>query len=358
MSIILHSKRRFRGLFASYALETTRKRVRTNRGKERNAGGLSRLIANLIPVLALACSPVPPHPEISPPVDGFSVDLAEAHLDAMSELSPRLPGSEADQAVRSYLIREFGLAGAEAQWIPEGGRDHLLAEVRGAFEDRVLLVAPYSLMGSNEWVDDSGAALFLELVRYFSRHPPLYTLQFALADTRPAGFSDVPRGAEAPEGGLGAAGAVETREWVSEAGRSLAGAMADRSESSGIRAVIAFEPRAGSHPRMARDLKSHPVYRSIFWQSAAALGYEDVFSPDAGWSSTEGLQTAFQGQGLGRVLALVDERIARAELHEGLGRPGLGDERGPVGLEPTGRVTIEALTRLMRRFEKMDAFSQ
>ena len=145
---------------------------------------------------------------------------------------------------------------------------------------------------------------------------------------------------------------------VAEAGESLASGLEAIGELEGLRAVIAFEPRAGSASRMARDLRSHPVFRSVFWETAAELGHGAFFPPDAGWSSPQRFQGAFEARGLSQVLALVDETIARAELQAGLGaRSGPQNARG-VGLGPVGSVTLEALSRLMRRFERVDAFSE
>ena len=53
------------------------------------------------------------------------------------------------------------------------------------------------------------------------------------------------------------------------------------------------------------------------------------------------------------VLALVEETLARPERASELG----GEARSPESLASVGRVTIEALDRIMHRLSRIDAFS-
>jgi len=285
--------------------------------------------------------------------------MVRAHLENLAGLGPRLPGSKADEAARGYLKREFRLAGAKTRILEAGEYHHLMAEIPGVSEDGILLVAPYSVLGSEEWLDDSGAVLLLELTRVLASSSPPYTVRIALAYTRPepgeSAVEGIPGAVSEPSRAMRSARA---REQVIEAGESLADALDADGRLDGLRAVIAFEPRAGGVPRMARDLRSHPVFRSVFWEAAAALGHGDVFPPDAGWRSPPGLQGAFQARGLGLVLALVDESTARAELQAGLAGAAVMGSAEAQGVEPIGSVTLEALSRLMRRFERVDAFSE
>jgi hypothetical protein len=288
--------------------------------------------------------------------------MVRAHLENLADLGPRLPGSEADRTARAYLRREFRQAGAETEILEAGEYHHLLAEIPGASQDGVLLVAPYSALGGDAWVDDSGAVLLLELTRVLASPPPPYTVLIALAYVRPRAVAVVRTAGESPSGAIGGRaspnGSALAREQVTLAGESLASALEADGQLDGLRAVIAFEPRAGGVPRMARDLRSHPVFRSVFWEAAAALGHGDSFPPDAGWRSPPGLQGAFQARGLGLVLALVDETTARAELQGSLGENGEVGAADAWGVEPLGSVTLEALSRLMGRFERVDAFAE
>lgn len=330
--------------------------------KKRRMGNPLRVsVACFGSALALACSSLPPHPKIAPTAVGFSDGLVQTHLENLMDLGPRLPGSEADLAARRYLDREFRLAGARLEELEGGADRHFFATIPGSSEDTVLLVAAYSVLGSDAWVDDSGAVLLLELTRVLARDTPPYTVQLALAYTQPVADSgafdgEVVRDVEDETSSLNDGDLA--RRSVREAGDSLASALEASGRLERLRAVIAFEPRAGSAPRMARDLRSHPIFRAVFWEAAAELGYGDSFPSDGGWRSPSGLQEAFRARGLSQILALVDETTARAELQAR--REEFGVARGGFarGVEPIGSVTLEALARLMRRFERIDAFSE
>ena len=319
---------------------------------------LAGLVAYLFMALALACSPLPPHPEPAKLDVGFSDEMASAHLMNLASLGPRIPNSKADEMARRYLVREFRLAGADVETLTQGEAHHLVARLSGASQDVILLVAPYSALGSDDWVDLSGAVLLLELARVLAGDPLPYTIMFALGDTRPEPSEVGPDGT-ARRGAAAAAEPNESeraRQLVTEAGESLAVGLESEGGLDRLRAVVVFEPRTGAAPRMARDLRSHPVFRAVFWESAAALGYESSFPVDAGWRSPQGLQIAFQSRGIGQVLTLIDETTARAELRASLDAPSLAGE-SQAGLAPLGQVTLEALSRLVRRFERVDAFS-
>ena len=307
--------------------------------------------AGLSLVLWLACSGVPALPDLDEGGAEFSDGLAAAHLDALSSLSPRWPGSREDRRARKYLARAFEAVGAVLVRGDGGGDGPLIAEVRGRSEDVVLLLACYGVLGSSEWVDDSGLALLIELARlYAAEPPPPYTIRFALAEVRPPVVA-------AGEGAEGAwrpvKDAAEARRRVVASGRELAAALAPSLVAAAPRFVVAFEPRAEAGGRIARDLRSHPIIRNVFWETAARLNYANTFSKESGWSSPAGLHGAFSPLARGRVLALVDERLARPELSERTLPTGSSPA---VSLAPIGRVTLASVARLMRRFEKIDAF--
>jgi len=244
--------------------------------------------------------------------------------------------------------------------LEEGDQRHLVAEREGVSSDVVLLVAAYPALQSDVWIDDSGAALLLEFARVLGSPRPPYTLRFALAETRP---EQVPSsGGPSVEDPVWRPilTPVEARERLSEAGHSLARAIEAAGQTSRIRAVIVFDTSSqATRLRFARDLRSHPEFRRLFWQSGAELGFDSMFPPDGNWTSPDSLHLGFRKRSMDRVLALV---------HEGDGDFDLGDVdpattrvSGEVSAEifdSVGVVSVEALTKLMRRFEKVDAFSR
>jgi hypothetical protein len=305
-------------------------------------------------VLALGCSAVPPHPKIGSIEQGFSSRLARAHLVSLDGLYPRFPGSRDDTIVRSYLMREFHRVGAKTAESAEGDRRHLIAELKGVSKDVILLVAPYPALESRVWIDDSSAVLLLEFARVFGADRLPYTLRFALAETRPIRI--IPTGitpsADPTWKALVSAGAARRR--VSEAGRSLARAIEAEGGTGRIRAVITFDTSVRSGRPIARDLRSHPEFRKVFWQSASELGFDSTFPPESDWASPESLHLGFRERSMDRVLALVDETRTSADP---IPTATLA-EFSPGSFESIGAVTAEALLRLMRRFQKVDAFSR
>lgn len=343
-------------------------RIGTVAGWTGRTGPWAGLLLVLV-ILVSGCSAGPPPlPDLDVPEDRFSTALAQAHLDALASLGPRWPGSRADELARDYLTRAFRRSGATVETLESGDRRHLVAGIEGESADLLLLVAPYPLLGPAEWVDDAGAVLLLELARLLGAAPPPYTVRLALAETRPRrseggrGEEDEPAEREEDEPAEGEAAWIpvergaEARERVEAAGRDLAAAIGPSGllGPGALRAVIAFEPRARAELRFARDLRSHPVFRDVFWETAGVLGYEQAFPPNAGWSSPGGLHAGLGALESDLVLALAAEGADAPELAAAL----RGAEVSALGLEPLGRVTVEALARLMRRFEKVDAFGR
>lgn len=293
-------------------------------------------------VLGIACGGVPTHPVVDERVDGFSPRRARAHYVALAGLGSRLPGSEAAVRARTYVERELRWAGAE--WVgPDSGdasADHpVLAWLPGASEERVLVAAPWAPALGRTGPDDAGVATLLELARALARQPRPYTVGIAIAIVAPS------------EESVGGARAATQR-----AGEVLVEALAADPGLDALRAVLVLEPRIGASGGIARDLRSHPVFRDLFWRTAARLGHHERFPEDGGWATPEGIQGAFLSAGYGRVLALVDERpLAPSPRTRGTERAVLPE---PGAFEPVGEVVHSGLLQLMERLVRVDAFSR
>jgi hypothetical protein len=306
-------------------------------------------------LLAIACSALPPSPRLGGLSNQFSGEAAQAHAVSLAALGPRLPGSRADELARRYLTREFRASGARVRVAVDGELRHLVAEIPGDSPDALLLVAAYPDLERDEWIGDSGAALLLELARVLSQQRPRYTLQFALAETRPAA-GDVQAtqvGQKRSRIWLPVDSRMKARSRIVAAGESLARALVAEADLERLRGVLVFDAPARPGLRIARDLRSHPVYRDVFWQSASALGFESTFPSDGGWASPLSLHLGLRGRSIDPVVALVDEAWARPEL-----------EAQPVLLahsastfESLGLVTLEAVGRIMHRLARVDAFA-
>lgn len=320
---------------------------------------------------ALGCrSALPPHPVVEGLDEGFSSQLLEAQKSTLDGLFPRVPGSPADSIARGYLKREFELTGADVRFLEDAGRRHLLAELEGRSADVILLVAAYPALESTQWIDDSGSAVLLELARVLGARERAYTFEFALAEVRPQRADLVGvggRDAMSGDGGMPAdadsgdaepawtpiPSRADARTGLADAGESLARAIEGEGRSARIRAVIVIDVARSDGLRIARDLRSHPGFRTVFWESAADLGFSSTFPDEAAWDSPESLHLGFRERGMDRVLALVE---AEASPDLAAFESVASEESG--SLDSVGLVSLEALGRLMRRFEKVDAFAQ
>ena len=304
--------------------------------------------------LALGCMPVPPHPQIDSLEEGFSGRLATAHMESLAGLYPRLPGSENDEIARAYLTREFRGVNAKTRVLANGDRRQLVAEFQGVSDDVVLLVAAYPALESGVWIDDSGAALLLEFARVMGSPRPPYTLVLALAETRPVLISRPDDQSGENSSWQPIPTPLEAQGLLAEAGRSLAEAIEAEGEAGRVRAVVVFDTSADADLRVARDLRSHPEFRKLFWESAAALEFDSMFPPDGRWASPDSLHLGFRERSMDRVLALI--QVEEVNLNP-LGARS-ANQASPGMFDSIGVVTVDALSKLMRRFEKVDAFSR
>lgn len=300
---------------------------------------LTRIVAFCAAVLAMACSGLPSHTEIEEKADKFSARRARAHYAALLEIGPRAAGTAAAARARAYVERELRWAGARVGEVepPDGtAGEPIVAWLPGASQDRILVAAPWAPTQGGAGPDDAGVALLLELARVLARQKPPYTVGIALAEVAPGEPAD--------------------RTAIRRAGQELVEAVEAEVALESLRAVLVLEPRAGAPRVITRDLRSNPVFRNLFWRTAARLGHGDLFPEDAEWATPMGIQEAFQEAGYGRVLSLIDEVAAdRSEAQEeSAGRGGLPD---PTVFEPVGEVAFEGLLRLMGRFARVDAFS-
>lgn len=300
---------------------------------------LPRLVAFCAAILAMACSGVPSRPEIDEKAEKFSARRARAHYAALLEIGPRAAGTAAAARARAYVERELRWAGARVGEVaPPNGTagEPVVAWLPGASQDRILVAAPWAPAQERAGPDDAGVALLLELTRVLAQQKPPYTVGIALAVVAPGEPAD--------------------RTAIRRAGQELVEAVEAEVALEALRAVLVLEPRAGSARVIVRDLRSNPVFRNLFWRTAARLGHGDLFPEDGEWATPTGIQEAFQEAGYDRVVSLVEEGVAnRSEARqESAGRLGLPD---PAVFEPVGEVAFEGLLRLMGRFARVDAFS-
>lgn len=326
-------------------------RTRSHERKCRDSRLLCAVVANALLLVCAACAKLPPSPEVDARSDRFSSARARAHYAALAGLGPREPGDEAALRARAYAARELRASGAEVDepLAEDGpGARHLVARLPGGSPDPVLIVVPWAVKAPSGQLDDSGLAALLELARAFSRQARPYTLLLAVASVpSPPASSPVASGA-----GPAWRGAIQA------AGADLIEALEARGDLAGLRAVLVMEPRAAGAGRVARDLRSQPIFRDLFWRTAATLGHEDAFPAEGRWTTPRGLQSAFLEAGHGQVLALIDEGAAGGVPVVTASRDGTSEPPAASGsFDALGVVGFEGILRLMQRLERVDAFS-
>lgn len=325
------------------------------------------LLASLGAIIVLrtvACQSSPP-PQASEPVEpaqsvgSFSAENAWAHLVALTSIGPRVSGGEGAAQARAYIagrLSELGLATEERKLtvtLDSGERFevfNLTAILPGASSDEIVLAAPYdsahhetfTFVGANEGA--SGAAVLLELARVIQLHPLPYTTRLVFLD----GEARVGRGAPTDENvrSIGSSGLAQTFQHDGTAKR--------------VRLLVVIDRVGDRDLRIARDLRSHRIYREEFWRAASRLGHTDVFQASAGYETFEGGHEAFINSGLRKVVALSDTS------HGGDESPGpyahTEDDSlencSPESLAIVGSVMLEALDAIGARLAKIDRFSQ
>ena len=335
-------------------------------------------ILAVLAVGALACAAAPepePEPEeaaeaVAPPprpVDPRAVsgERAFRHLEALVEIGPRVSGSDGAEEARDYLATQLRAVGASVQrqtlLVPDPGAaqaisrgeepgfrevTHVIGVLPGSSADRFVLAASYDtreldgveFVGAN--ASGSGPALLLELARVLSLRDRPYTIVFALLD------GDRP---PAPVGS--AAGFPGTRAWATQV-------LDAEGSFDRIRLAVFFQQVGDLDLEIARDLRSHHVYREFFWEAAGVLGHGAYFQPEAGVESVAGSHLELIEAGLPRAVLISDPRFGGSEV------PGryAGTEEdqlvrcSPHSLEVVGEVAVEALDRIARRLSRIDRF--
>ena len=288
----------------------------------------------------------------------FSRDRAWRHLLALTDVGPRVAGTDGAARARQYIrarLEELGVEVRErrSQVFVESRDEavelvHLTGVITGESSDVFMLVASYDTppLASVAFVgaDDgaSGPALLLELARVLVSRSLPYTVSLTFLDGE----------ALAPD--------VRDSEPAMLGSRDLASQLVDEGAMSRLRLAVFFHQVADPDLEIVRDLRSHQVYREIFWQAAQSLGHVAAFPGDRGFSSPALGHLSFLDRGLRRVVVIADDHF--------------GDEDGPWGapgragrdtpeccsaesLDVVAEVTLEALALIGARLKKIDRFA-
>jgi hypothetical protein len=323
-----------------------------------------------IPLIALGASlsgcqnaPANPGDAMPPPIAAttdFSGDAAFAHLRALAALGPRVAGTPEAAQARAYLrseLEKLGLGVEERRYAGPPGPDgaaqelvNLVTVIPGDSPQLFVLVAPYDTRafdsfrfeGANDGA--SAPALLLELARVIQVTPLRYTTWIVFLDREapPAGDTDA-----VPEPLLAGSSML--------AQELLAG-----SSRASVRLVVSFQQVGDADLRIARDLRSHRLFREEFWLAAARLGRADAFHPGDRFESPPGSHLSFLSVGLRSVVLITDPSYGGDEPP---GAYANSEDDTPARCSPqslttVGVVTLEALDRIGERLAKIDRYAK
>jgi glutaminyl-peptide cyclotransferase len=299
------------------------------------------------------------HREYSRNPAKFSAGRAWHHVEVLTRIGERSVGTRANSQARNYLRSKLTKLGAEVREFPlalggEGAaRDveavHIVGVLPGASRSAVLLAAHYDtasvdgmrLVGANDGA--SGPALVLELGRVLARAENPYTIWLVLLD-----------GEAVDEDGT-------TGEPAYLGSRSLAIHLFEHEAelAQAIRVGIFFNQVCDSELTIARDLNSHSVYRDLFWEVGDELGGSPSFASDETFRLIRGSHLGFREAGLRGVVAIADDQLGpglppgefwRTEQDE-------LENCSAASFEQVGRVSSEAIARIMQRLARIDQFA-
>lgn len=306
----------------------------------------------------VAATPPTAHPE-------FSAKRALADWKKLDSIGSRETGSRGSARARSFIRSRLEKMDAEVEEYvlqlpaespgeePKDART-LVGVLPGASEDVFLLVSHYDTWpayGDDGALEDedppddeaSAAALVLELGRAIEQRPLPYTVWLVFVDgdghgpPRPqAGMA--PDSSSFPGSDAFVASLIETD-------------VLDR-----VRLAVYFDRVGAEHLMIARDLRSHRVYRETFWESARDLHGDAVFAAEERPVSVAAGHEPFIRQGMRRAVALV---ASNPQLDLSAPAPPPPSACCAAdSLRTVGVVSLEALERIADRLDRIDRFSR
>jgi hypothetical protein len=319
-----------------------------------------RISLLLLAAVAAGCRnpPPPPMPPVPSAATDFSGDAAYAYLQALAAIGPRVSGTPGNAEARAYIRKELenlGLEVTERRYAgppePDGVRPelfNLVATIPGASPQLFVLTAGYDtrpfdsfrFVGANDGA--SAPALLLELARVITARPLPYTTMIAFLDR------EMPRAGD-PTGPLQLVGSS-----------LLAAELTAEDRAGNVRLVVSFQQVGDSELRIARDLRSHRLFREEFWLAAARLGRTEAFRPGDRFESPVGSQTAFLDAGLRGVVLITDSSYGGDEPPGAYANSedDTPERCSPQSLATVGMVTLEALDQIGQRLAKIDRLAK
>jgi hypothetical protein len=297
---------------------------------------------------------MPPVPEAA---TEFSGDTAFEHLRALTALGPRVAGTPEAAQTRAYLrgeLEKLGLGVEERRFQGPPGPDgvpqelvNLVAVIPGASPQLFVLTAAYDtrpfdsfrFVGANDGA--SAPALLLELARVIHAHPLPYTTWIVFLDR------------EAPRAG------DPTGDPLLAGSSVLAAELLSGTDPAPLRMLVSFQQVGDADLRIARDLRSHRLFREEFWLAAARLGRSHAFRPGDRFESPPGSHLPFVAMGFRGVVLISDPSFGGDEPPGAFANSedDTSERCSPQSLATVGMVTVEALQQIGERLAKIDRYA-
>ena len=316
----------------------------------------------LVLSLSLGCqsSPPPALPSAYVPdlrTTAFQSQRAWADLARLTEIGPRVIGSQGNAEARAYILEQLqalDLYIVEQQTeVQRPGEDepvmavNLAARIEGTqSQDVLLLAAPYDtqpfeefrFVGANDGA--SGAAVLLELTRVLVANPLPYRVWIVFLD--------------------GEATAVAGEDSAHAGSTAVIHRVSLRGLLPSIRLAVVVNRVCDPDLQVTRDLVSHRIYREEFWRAARRIGESDAFPRHGEIETVQGPHRGFVKAGMRRVVALMDNRFGAGEppgIYAGTEHDDL-EHCSADSLATVGRVTLEGLHVISQRLTRIDRFSE
>ena len=266
---------------------------------------------------------------------GFDGQRAMAHVEQLVALGPRPPGSEGIRRAQQYIraqLESYGCAVTEDDFhasTPAGrvAMKNLVAKLPGQRSDVLLLLTHYDtkripdFVGANDGGSSTG--VMLELARLLCGEKNALTIWIAFLDGEEA-FSEWSE----TDGAYGS--------------RQLAAKLAVAGELKRIRAVILADLVGDRELNFRRESNSTPWLTDLVWATAARLGYQKHFLPEA--TAIEDDHIAFLRRGVPAV-DIID--LDYVHWHTPADRL---DKISPHSLGVVGHVILEVISELKKKF--------
>jgi glutaminyl-peptide cyclotransferase len=224
-----------------------------------------------------APQPTPTGPQPS----AFDGSRAFEHVRKQVEFGPRPAGSSELAQAREYMtseLKSYGLSVALDEWratTPVGDRQmvNVTAELPGESTDVVIISSHYDtklfkrfrFVGANDGASSTGVLLEMARVLASTGRRPRLTYRFVFFDGEEA-FCEEWEQCRNPDGPDNTYG---SRRYVEQ--------LKAKNELPRVRAMILLDMIGYKELRFGRDDMSSPELVDIVWQTARALGYENVF---------------------------------------------------------------------------------